>query len=200
MWRAASLAAVFGLALTGGAFAVGDVPPACLTPATDLDMTLSGLERDGWIAVPDGTLTPEVRDLLVWSYVSDYLIGDTGGEDVQRLLSLQLGTVDALARKRDIPGSKARLLQQDGGALAVFWRVATPETLEIQCRAVRLSPEYPASADLMDAGAVQAVPDGTVQTIVLNLDGIDASIDDAPVGGPLLVGHSLIRFAGVPAL
>ncbi|UWQ18029.1 hypothetical protein [Jannaschia sp. M317] len=199
MRRAGAIALTLALTLSGGLVRAAEVPDACLIPATDLDMTLAGLERAGWQVVPGGTLPPEVAELLVWSYATQYLTGDSGGEPLDSILTLQRRTVEGLARKRDIPTSKTRLLQRDGAALAVFWRVPEAGMMELQCRGAMLE----AGADVPDTVigtlARQEVDGGAIMILPL-----DAAALTAEIGGlatvPTAVLDSYIRFEGEPSL
>ena len=197
MGRLAGLLAAAILALTGGVSSAAEIPAPCLQPATDMDMTLAGLEREGWTILPGGTLTPSVADLLVWSYVPNYIGGDTGGEPLSTLLPLQARTVEGLARKRDIPSSKTRLARRDGAALAVFWRVEAPGRLEIQCRAAFVDPAAETPATEVARDPQQSLEDGFVLTTRLDAPALSARAGGVPV--PTTVIDSTIRFAGEPA-
>lgn len=109
---------------------------ACRSPAP-IEGTVAALADAGWAPV-DGPLSPEITELLIWPQVAVYATGDTGGEELRSIVTLQRKTVAGFARKADIPQSKTRILTRPVGgareAVLVFWLQPDPATVNIICR------------------------------------------------------------------
>ena len=169
----------FALAMPARA---AEAPAACLVPAADIDTAAAALAAEGWSPVPEGDLSEEAAERLLWLYVAQYTTGDTGGEALMSLVELQRRTVAGLARKRDISTSRQRLMMQDGAALILQWREPVPGLFELQCRIAR--DEGSASAGFLRAPD-EAVPFGRVSVIRLDRDGLAAQTG-ADVPGTLI--------------
>ena len=159
-----------------------EAPAGCLTPAADLDAALRPLTEAGWTALPDGTLPGEVAGRLVWLYVADYTTGDSGGETLATILALQERTVKALAVKRDIPGSKTRILTSGEDAMILMWRAPAPATVELDCR-VALSGG--AAGPGFRVEPARRVPHGHVYTTHVDAEALSAQTG-LPVPGTLI--------------
>ncbi|SDZ42308.1 hypothetical protein SAMN05444004_11416 [Jannaschia faecimaris] len=162
----AMVAASLLLSMPQTAFA-GLAPAACLVPTNSIDTAVDALTIEGWRVLPDGPLPEVVGDQLVWLYVAYYMTGDTGGETLSSILELQRRTVEGLARKRDITGSKTRLMTSDAGAMIVFWREPDQDHIEYQCRLALNGPDAPGNT-LFAVNEEERIADGYVQITALD--------------------------------
>lgn len=194
MGRGLRLLCAAALAAMAAPAVAQEVPQACVTPAADIDAPLVALGAEGWTPLPEGPLPPDVAGALVWLYVADYVIGDSGGETLPAIIALQGRTVTGLARKRDIPSSRTRFLTSDAGAMILMWREPVPGRIEVQCRIALTGPDAPGARPFV-AAPTRAVEYGTLRTIALDRATLSDAVGRA-VETAQLVETYLIHPAG----
>ena len=155
---------------------------ACHQPNANVDDTVGALVGQGWVQVPQGDLSSEIVELLIWPQVAFYATGDTGGETVKSIVDLQRKTVAGFARKKDIPQSKTRILTRQIGADAeaalVFWLQPDPATTNIICRFALSSASLigDAATDFATPQMVETSPTRSYSIIDMNAASLAAKI------------------------
>ncbi|WP_298260565.1 hypothetical protein [uncultured Litoreibacter sp.] len=159
---------------------------ACHLPHANVSDTVDVLAQQGWVLVPEGDLSSDTIELLIWPQVAFYANGDTGGEQLKAIVDLQRKTVAGFAKKKDIPQSKTRILTRqigaDAEAVLVQWLQPTPSTVNIICRFALSSASVTGqgSKDFGSPVTTKAEKGGIWTTTVLNADSLAAKIN-APV-------------------
>jgi hypothetical protein len=179
---ASLMSAAPSLALTLTEMSMSGSIDACHQPNANVDDTVGALVGQGWVQVPQGDLSPETIELLVWPQVAFYGTGDTGGETVKTIVDLQRKTVAGFARKKDIPQSKTRILTRQIGADAeaalVFWLQPDPSTTNIICRFALSSASLigDTATDFATPQMVDASPTQSFSIIGMNTASLAAKI------------------------
>ena len=180
-----------------------DPAAACLDAGGDLAATLAALEAEGWAPVDLAAPLPEpVAASALWPFAAVYLAADTGGASLAEIMAMQRRAVEGLARKRDLPGARTRLLARDApaGVETVLLTVVQvlPGMAELSCRFALADPAAAAPVGTPDGVEVsrarfEAVGTGgfrSVQATALDPEAIALRLG-APVPVTLVVETTL---------
>ena len=173
---------------------------ACHLPNANVDDTVNALAQQGWVQAPEGDLSPEIIELLIWPQAAFYATGDTGGEQIKAIVDLQRKTVAGFAKKKDIPQSKTRILTRQIGAdteaALVFWLQPDPAQTNIICR-FALSPHSLIGHTASDFAAPQVVE--TTPTKRFAITPMNAASLAAKIGAPVTVSGTLETQTSFPS-
>lgn len=129
------LAALAALPAAGRA----DPVAACLDTGGDLAAVTEALHGAGWAPVDLAAPLPaDVVERALWPLAAIYLEADTGGASLAEIVAMQRRAVAGLGRKRDLPGSRTRLLARGEGerleTVLVTAVQVLPGMAELSCR------------------------------------------------------------------
>ncbi|EPX81593.1 hypothetical protein [Litoreibacter arenae] len=173
---------------------------ACHQPTANVDDTVTSLAQQGWALVPQGDLSPETIELLIWPQVAFYATGDTGGEQIKAIVDLQRKTVAGFAKKKDIPQSKTRILTRQIGsdteAALVFWLQPDPAQTNIICR-FALSSASLSGQPTEDFAAPRVVETSPTQRFAITP--MNAASLATKIGAPVTVSGTLETQTSFPS-
>lgn len=138
MRRAILLAAI---AILSGTVSRADVvletASACSQLGTDMDVTVSALEADGWQPIARDAVSDEHLSGLAVTYLINHLPSGAPAERVKYQYELQLATARGLLRKADLDTAKLAIMTRGGddpSVIAVNW-LRYGNGINLTCRA-----------------------------------------------------------------